>query len=101
ELALLAARPDLQVDWLVAGHHGSKTSTAAGFLRQLQPHSVLVSRGRHNSYGHPHPLVVQRIKGSGAQLYDTAQVHAIRVDLGEFAAPWLMSGRRQFWRSAD
>lgn len=101
ELALMAARPDLQVDWLVAGHHGSKTSTTAAFLRQLQPHSVLVSRGRHNSYGHPHPLVVQRIKGSGAQLYDTAQVHAIRVDLGEFAAPWLMSGRRQFWRSAD
>lgn len=98
EQAMLAARPDLRAHWLVAGHHGSKTSTGAALLQQLKPQAVLVSRGRYNNYGHPHRQVVSAIAQSGAQLYDTAQQHAIRVDLGSFDQPWLMAQRRAFWR---
>lgn len=98
ERALLSTRPDLQTDWLVAGHHGSKTSTGHFWLQALQPHTVLVSRGRHNSYGHPHPLVVQRIKHNRMQLYDTAQDKALRIDLGTGRPLWSMAQQRRFWR---
>ena len=98
ERALLEAWPDLQVDWLVAGHHGSRTSTAQFWLQQLRPHSVLVSRGRHNSYGHPHPLVLARVSYNGMQLYDTAYDKAMRIRLGARQRLWSLGQQRRFWR---
>lgn len=98
ERALLEAWPDLQVDWLVAGHHGSRTSTAQFWLQQLRPHSVLVSRGKHNSYGHPHPLVLSRIQHNNMRLYDTAHDKAMRIDLGARQPLWSMASERRFWR---
>lgn len=98
ERALLQAWPDVRTDWLVAGHHGSRTSTAQFWLQQLQPHSVLVSRGRHNSYGHPHPLVLARIQHNRMQLYDTAVDKALRIRLGAREPLWPMAQQRRFWR---
>lgn len=98
ERALLGAWPELQADWLVAGHHGSRTSTAQFWLQHLQPHTVLISRGRHNSYGHPHPLVLARIEYNSMQLYDTAVDKAIRIQLGAHAPLWSMAQQRRFWR---
>lgn len=98
ERALLEAWPGLQVDWLVAGHHGSRTSTAQFWLQQLRPHSVLVSRGKHNSYGHPHPLVLSRIQYNNMRLYDTAHDKAMRIDLGAQQPLWSMASERRFWR---
>ncbi len=40
------------VDVLVAGHHGSETSTCYEFLQEIKPERVVVSVG-DNSYGHP------------------------------------------------
>lgn len=98
ERALLQAFPGLEVHWLVAGHHGSRTSTGWNWLQQLKPGHVLLSRGRYNSYGHPHPLVLLRVERSGAQLSDTAQVGALRIELGRFAPVWSQSMERRFWR---
>lgn len=98
EWALLEAWPDLQVDWLVAGHHGSRTSTAQFWLQRLRPHSVLVSRGRHNSYGHPHPLVLARIRYNDMRLYDTAHDKAMRIQLGARQALWSLGEQQRFWR---
>lgn len=98
ERALLHAFPDLQANWLVAGHHGSKTSTAAFWLQQVQPQWVLISRGRYNGYGHPHPLVMERIRRSGAQVLDTALDGAIRIRLGAREQPWSQAQEKRFWR---
>jgi len=98
EQALLRARPELQVDWLVAGHHGSRTSTSAELLQQLQPRAVLISRGRYNSYGHPHAVVVQRLQQAQIRIYDTARDKALRIDLGARQAIWRMTEQRAFWR---
>lgn len=61
----------LASDVLKAGHHGSKTSTAGAFLEAVDPAIVVVSAGRDNSYGHPHPEVLERIAASGAALFAT------------------------------
>lgn len=45
----------LKCDVLQAPHHGSRNGISAEVLAMVQPHTVLVSAGINNSYGHPHP----------------------------------------------
>lgn len=44
----------LAADVLDAAHHGSNTGTHAGALLLIDPHTVLISAGVDNQYGHPH-----------------------------------------------
>ena len=53
--------PDLKVDVLVLGHHGSKHSSAYDFLAHLKPKLAVASAGFDNRYGHPSALVQQRL----------------------------------------
>lgn len=98
EGALMRAWPWLTADWLVAGHHGSRTSTGLPLLQQVQPHSILLSRGRYNNYGHPHSVVVKRVERLGITLYDTALDKAVRIRLGAREPAWVMAQQRRFWR---
>lgn len=43
---------------LKISHHGSKNSTDPEWLRHLSPTEVWISVGQGNSYGHPHPTVL-------------------------------------------
>jgi competence protein ComEC len=49
------------VDILKVAHHGSRYSTSAAFLDQLQPKEAVLSVGK-NMYGHPSPDVLARLK---------------------------------------
>lgn len=51
----------LSSDILKLGHHGSKTSSSQTWLDAIDPKWVVVSAGVGNSYGHPHPEVIDRI----------------------------------------
>lgn len=51
-----------QIDFLKAGHHGSKTASSKRFLQQIKPKLVLISVGRHNRYGHPSPETLRTLK---------------------------------------
>jgi len=57
--------PLLQADWLKAGHHGSRGSTGADFLARVRPREAWISCGRGNSYGHPHPELLERLRRAG------------------------------------
>ena len=48
----------LASDVLKAGHHGSRTSSAAAFVGFVDPQYVVFSRGCDNGYGHPHQDVI-------------------------------------------
>ena len=98
EAALLAEWPWLSVDWLVAGHHGSRTSTSRRFVQAITPHNALISRGQHNSYGHPHPQVLANLQREQVRIYDTAHDKAVRINLGRHAEPWTMAMQSRFWR---
>lgn len=55
--------PDLlDVDILKLGHHGSRTSTTAAYLKATTPSLALISAGKNNSYGHPHKEVTDLLK---------------------------------------
>ncbi|MCD9023035.1 DNA internalization-related competence protein ComEC/Rec2 [Cohnella silvisoli] len=60
-----------RIDVLKAGHHGSKTSTTQEWLNYWQPVETVISVGRNNSYGHPHPTVLARLNASGSQIFRT------------------------------
>ena len=61
----------LAADVLQLGHHGSRTSTTAGFLSIVDPAIAIYSAGAGNSYGHPHGEVVSRVTAAGTELYGT------------------------------
>ncbi|PLR78093.1 DNA internalization-related competence protein ComEC/Rec2 [Bacillus sp. V3-13] len=77
EELLLRKYPDLHADVLKAGHHGSKTSTSAPFINQLQPKAAIISAGRKNRFGHPHAEVVSRLEGRNIKIFRTDQQGAI------------------------
>ncbi len=98
EQAFLASPLAVPTDWLQAPHHGSRSSSSKAFLQRLSPGSVLISRGRGNAFGHPHPQVLQRYQALGSQVYDSAEQGAVRLQLGAFAAPVVARSQRRFWR---
>lgn len=71
ERELLRTFPQLQADILKVGHHGSKTSSSAPFLEQLQPKAALISVGKDNRYGHPHGDVIGNLEGNGIKVFRT------------------------------
>ncbi|QAA22852.1 DNA internalization-related competence protein ComEC/Rec2 [Sporolactobacillus terrae] len=61
ERELMQRYPNLRADVLKLGHHGSRTSTSEAWLEQLNPAIGVISCGRANRYGHPHPEIVQAL----------------------------------------
>lgn len=55
-------KSNYHIDYLKAGHHGSKTASDPQFLKKINPQLVLISAGRHNRYGHPHPETMANLK---------------------------------------
>ena len=79
--AMLVKYFDLpDVELLIAGHHGSKHSTSAEFLAAAAPDAVVVSCGE-NSYGHPDPETLARIRAAGAAVYRTDTHGTITVTI--------------------
>ncbi|MCL2663913.1 MAG: MBL fold metallo-hydrolase [Oscillospiraceae bacterium] len=67
---------DVSVDVLKVGHHGSRTSTSAAFLRKAAPSHAVISVGR-NSYGHPSDDVLARLDDADVEVYRTDMVGTI------------------------
>lgn len=63
---------ELEADLLLAGHHGSGSSTGRLWLRTVAPRQVVVSAGRANTFGHPAARVVADVNAAGADLLSTA-----------------------------
>lgn len=68
------------VTLLVAPHHGSKTSSSAGFVNALEPEHVVFSTGYKHHFGHPAEAVAQRYKYKGTKLWNTAEQGAIEFN---------------------
>jgi len=51
------------VDVYLANHHGSKTSSSASFLQDMEPTVIVISNGNNNRYGHPQQSSLGRMQG--------------------------------------
>lgn len=62
----------LQSNWLIAGHHGSRSSSSALFLNTVAPSHVFFSAGFKNRWHFPNREVVRRVEAMSAQYFNTA-----------------------------
>ena len=60
--------PDVEL--LVVGHHGSKSSTSEELLEAVMPEYAAISVG-YNSYGHPAPDTLERLAQAGCTVRRT------------------------------
>jgi competence protein ComEC len=93
-------RDGLVADWLLVGHHGSRTSSSYALLKTVRPSMAVISSGYANRFGHPHPHVVERLLGAGAAVYSTAQGGALEFTFSLGAAVQVRQWRQQvrrFW----
>ncbi len=74
-----ADRDGLRADVLKIGHHGSKNSTTPEFLAAVQPRVAVISAGEENPYGHPSPLLLERLNQAGVPYLRTDTSGAIHV----------------------
>ena len=79
EQAILAAGSPVQSTILKSGHHGSKTSSSADFLRAVRPEAALISCGVNNDYGHPHKETMKKYHALEIPIYVTAENGTITV----------------------
>lgn len=61
----------IECDVLSAPHHGSKNGITRAAIRLMQPHTVLISAGVDNAYGHPDAEAVKIFRSTAQQVYQT------------------------------
>lgn len=64
-------KQSLLSDVLAAAHHGSRNGVHPHTLFHVNPHTVLISAGVGNSYGHPHGAAVSAYEKVAKQVYAT------------------------------
>lgn len=69
EERIIKKYPNLNIDVLKAGHHGSKTSSSEIFINSSTPSISWISVGERNRYGHPHNEVLEQL--SNTTIYRT------------------------------
>ncbi|MGM0693168.1 MAG: DNA internalization-related competence protein ComEC/Rec2 [Pseudomonadota bacterium] len=96
ERRLLAGLPST-VTLLVAGHHGSATSSGIQMVRRLAPRHVVFSAARDNAFGHPADRVVRRFRDVGSCLWSTARDGAVTLWLGGDGRRRVRTARPASW----
>ena len=73
----------LKSTYLVAPHHGSKTSSSVRFLDAVDPEYILIPVGYKNRYRMPHSDVLQRYTDRKIPAIETHRSGAISVNIGQ------------------
>jgi competence protein ComEC len=77
---------------LKVAHHGSAYSTSTSFLSEVRPRFAVISVGA-NSYGHPSPRTLARLRACGARVYSTQSNGSITLTLNTSGkAAWSFTG---------
>ena len=87
-------REMIAADVLLLAHHGSKSSSSHTLLKWVDPKWALVSAGRGNRFGHPHPVVLERLRRrGGVTVLNTASAGAIQIRYPPNASPIVSTQR--------
>lgn len=71
--AVAVAAGGLSSDVVKVAHHGSRRSSTAPFVDAVRPRFAVVTYGRGNRFGFPHPEALERWRGAGAEIVGTAE----------------------------
>jgi len=64
---------DVRSNVMLAGHHGSRTSSSEALIDAINPDIAVISVGDGNKYGHPHQVVLDR--------FAERNIEVLRTDL--------------------
>ena len=97
---LTNASAKLPTSVLVAGHHGSLTSSIPAFVAQAHPAAVIYTMGYRNRFGHPKPQVVERYRSIGAAQFRSDRDGLIQLDFGGagIQASQYRPNHRRYWQ---
>ncbi|MDP2266433.1 MAG: DNA internalization-related competence protein ComEC/Rec2 [Thiobacillus sp.] len=100
ELELMESGADLSATVLVAGHHGSRTSSLTEFVEQVRPSMVVFNVGYRNRFNHPHPQVVARYREVNARVLrsDTSGLIQLAFDETGVTASEYHPSHRRYWQ---
>jgi competence protein ComEC len=101
ELELLESGADLKTTVLIAGHHGSLTSSLPKFIAATRPQHVVFTMGYRNRFGHPHPQVVARFRNQDARILRSDKHGLVSLtfgDAGLVASEYRLLYRR-YWQA--
>mgnify|MGYP000899234456 FL=1 len=85
------------IDIIKVPHHGSKSSSTEEFLEAVGAREAIISVGRNNIYGHPHPEVLNRYEVRNINIYRTDEMGLVRIIIGDGVYQikgYLVGGRR-------
>jgi len=68
---MILAQEYLDSDILIAGHHGSSTSSSREFVDAVSPSAAVISCGADNTYGHPSKEVMELLQSYGIPVWRT------------------------------
>jgi len=94
EAALVSSGETLHADVLKVPHQGSRTSSTEPFLREVRPRIAVLSVGRANPFGHPHPRTLRRYDHLGVRVYRTDRDGAVSV-ASDGRTLWVQTMRRR------
>jgi competence protein ComEC len=89
---VLLARGLPQVDMLKVAHHGSATASSDNLLATLRPGVAVISVGADNTYGHPAPSTMGRLRAHARAVLRTDQAGTVDTKL-DAAAVTVSSAR--------
>jgi competence protein ComEC len=79
EQEILGKGAELKSQVFKSPHHGSRSSSSAPFLKSVAPEIIVISVGRGNLYGLPHPEILERYRESGAKICRTDVDGAVEI----------------------
>ncbi|WP_310448004.1 DNA internalization-related competence protein ComEC/Rec2 [Thiobacillus sp.] len=93
---------DIAATVLVAGHHGSRTSSMAEFIGQVQPQIGIFTLGYRNRFGHPHPQVVSRFREQDARILRSDSSGLIKLKFSQTGVETLeyRPTHRRYWQGS-
>lgn len=71
---------DVDIELFKASHHGSKSSTSVALIEKLTPEIAILSYGKDNKYGHPHPEVLNILKEMNLKMLSTEELGTISME---------------------
>jgi len=86
---------------VVAGHHGSRSSSIAEFVNAAHAQEVVFSAGYLNHWGFPKSDVVDRWRSAGAHTNSTVDAGAITIQVtaqGVTIPLWYRNPQRHYWQ---
>lgn len=97
---LTEAAHSLPASVLVAGHHGSLTSSMPEFVARVKPAAVIYTVGHRNRFGHPKPQVTARYRAIGAKQFRSDRDGMIRLNFGGsgIQASQYRPRQRRYWQ---